>query len=86
VPTVKDPPFGLDLAAAIAAILPPDYEACVISETLDSDTHCYLVRPAAWWTEFRKTHAKECRSIFAKGADLPNRFKVKSATGGGRRP
>jgi len=76
VPLDGDPPFGLDLAAAIAALLPPDYEACAIRDTLGSDTHCYLVRSYEWWSEARRAHP-ECRRIFAKPSELPGGFKLR---------
>jgi hypothetical protein len=76
VPLDGEPPWGLDLAAAIAVILPPDFEAHAFRHTLESDTHCYLVRPRAWWDAFRAKHAKRFREIFAEPEELPERFEV----------
>ena len=74
VPLAGEPPFGLDLAAAIASVLPPEFEARAFRRTLDSDTHCYLVRPQAWWEAFRAELPARYEAIFAVPSELPNRF------------
>lgn len=72
----KKPPFGLDVAAAIARILPPTHEAHAFRASLRDDTHCYLVRRNAWWDAFRKRAPTRFRSIFASTSSLPKRFVV----------
>ena len=76
VPLVGEAPFGLDLAAAIAAILPPRFEARAFRMSLESDTHCYFVRPGAWWDAFRAQHGERYREIFAEPSELPDRFEI----------
>jgi hypothetical protein len=78
VPLEGEAPWGLDLAAAIATILPPDFEARAFRESLESDTHCHLVRPCAWWDAFRANHRERMRAIFAEPSELPERFEVES--------
>jgi hypothetical protein len=80
VPLDGEAPFGLDVAAAIAQLLPPDFEAHAFRATLASDTHCYLVRPRAWWNAFRGRHSERHDLVFAAADELPDRFVLKGAT------
>lgn len=79
VPLEGDPPFGLDVAAAIARILQPDFEAHAFEASVDSDTHCYLVRSGAWWDAFRAEHPRRFRALFCDPSALPDRFVVRPA-------
>lgn len=75
VPLEGRPPWGLELAAAIASVLPPEYEAHAFASTLDSDTHCYLVRPRAWWQQFRRAFPGPYGTVFADDSKLPSAFR-----------
>lgn len=84
VPLTGEPPFGLDVAAAIAAVLPPDFEAHAFRGSLESDTHCYFVRPTAWWDQFRADFPQRYRRIFAEPSLLPGRFEIVGDVAGQR--
>ena len=60
--SLDEPPIGLELAEAIAKILPPDFEAHALGP--DGDTACYLIRPGGWWNEFRAEHPDRFASLF----------------------
>jgi hypothetical protein len=79
VPLEKNPPFGLDVAAATAAVLAPDFEAHAFNHSVSSDTHAYLVRPKLWWDGFRAAHPRSFARVFAKPRELPNRFTLEKA-------
>lgn len=70
----KKPPFGLDVAAAIAAVLAPDYEAHLFAATARDDTHSYLVRPSRWWQAFRAEHPARFRSLFLPASKVGARY------------
>jgi hypothetical protein len=76
VPLNDEPPFGLDVAAAIASILPPEFEARALADTLGDDTQYYFVRPAAWWDGFRRAYPQRYRRLFAEPSMLPSRFEI----------
>jgi hypothetical protein len=80
VPLDGEAPFGLDVAAAIARLMPPDFEAHAFRATVASDTHCYLVRPRAWWDAFRARHSARHDLLFAAADELPDRFVLTGAS------
>lgn len=84
VPLTGEPPFGLDLAAAVAAVLPPDFEARAFRESLGGDTHCYFVRPTAWWQRLRADCPERYRRVFAEPSMLPGRFEIVGEAAGRR--
>ena len=62
---------ALALAAAAAALLPPEFEAHVFRATIDTDTHTYLVRPKAFWDDLRARHPARFEKLFAPPSALP---------------
>jgi hypothetical protein len=50
----------------VGRMLQPDYQIRIFRCTEDSDTHGFLLRPAAWWAAFRSQHPKRYSEIFSE--------------------
>jgi hypothetical protein len=47
-------------------LIGPNEEIRAFRATLETDTHCFLVRPAGWWQEMESAFVSRMRKIFAK--------------------
>jgi hypothetical protein len=50
----------------VGHILNPEYMIKIFRCTKDSDTQGFLLRPAAWWTEFRSQYPERHDQIFSE--------------------
>jgi hypothetical protein len=46
-------------------LIAPEFEIRAFRATLQTDTHCFLVRPASWWQEMDQAFASRTRAVFA---------------------
>lgn len=70
--------FGLDVAAAITAILPPDFEARAYVPLVKEGTHLslYFVRRSSWWKAFRAEHPGRYRWMFGGKSPFRPRYEL----------
>lgn len=47
-------------------MLQPEYQIRIFRCTEDSDTHGFLLRPAAWWAAFRSRYPQRYHDIFSE--------------------
>jgi hypothetical protein len=53
-----------------SALLAPEVELRLLRHTEGSDTHAFLLRPAAWWAAVRADHPERERQLFAGVEEL----------------
>ena len=72
--------MSLVLAAAVAAVLRPEFEARALWNYRNTErTLCFLVRPRAWWDALRSTQPRAYERIFLGDDDLPCDFTFERA-------
>ena len=57
-------------------LLQPEYDARLFRCTEDSDTPCFLLRPAAWWNAYRTAYLDKYQKIFREPTDLIELFEM----------
>jgi hypothetical protein len=57
-------------------LLQPDYDIKLFRCTDGSDTHGFLLRPTAWWTEYRTIYPEQYRKIFRDVTDLTELWEL----------
>lgn len=48
----------------INAMMKPGYEMKIMRCTIGDDTHSFLLRPAAWWSEFAHAYPAKMQELF----------------------
>ena len=48
----------------INTVIRPDYEMKIMRCRFDDDTHSFLLRPSAWWSEFAEAYPNKMQDLF----------------------